>query len=153
MNSCSLLLENDSMLDVDEFALETCVELICAEEPGNFFYEISLLLCSDQAMRRYHFKYRGSDSITDVLSFITYESPPEQENGDKATRVCDIIIDINQIDRQKGNQSFDEELRDVFIHGLLHLMGYDHIKPEDRIIMHDKEQYYRQKVEDTLASG
>ncbi len=62
-------------------------------------------------------------------------------------RICDIIIDIKQLFQQKGIRTLEEEYRAVLIHGLLHLVGYDHIRSADAEKMNKKEEYYLKQTQ------
>jgi probable rRNA maturation factor len=80
--------------------------------------EFALVLVSDPAMRRYSRRYRGKDSPTDVLSF-------PGEDG----YLGDILISADTAHRQaleSKTLDFETNLRRLALHGLLHLMGYDH---------------------------
>ncbi|MGC9361893.1 MAG: rRNA maturation RNase YbeY [Candidatus Syntrophosphaera sp.] len=142
MSECHFNLINDSGANLDEKRLRRCAEVVCAGERAQGECEINLQICTDGEMRQYNRLYRGDDSITDVLAFSA-----EDENlikpGD-GSLPCDIIIDINQLDRQKGTNKLEDELMEVFIHGLLHAFGYDHIRRQDRNIMEEKEIAYKQ---------
>jgi rRNA maturation RNase YbeY len=100
-------------------------------------------------MQKHNKTYRGHGAITDVLCFAAEKPAASCFESAQPELVCDIIIDINQIDRQKGHKTLDEELLDVFIHGLLHGFGYDHIRRQDQITMMEKEIYYKNMMEGT----
>ncbi len=82
----------------------------------------TVALISDDAMRRYHRTYAGRDGATDVLSF-PYEAepwePPEESYAG------DVLISVETADRQRRG-SLERELKLLSLHGLLHLLGYDH---------------------------
>lgn len=103
--------------------------------------ELSILLVDDSRMRRLNHKYRGIDRTTDVLSF------PQMQDArckmqDKKNRVScivnheslaglvlgDVVINLQAAKRQAPEHglSFNEELRWLLVHGVLHLIGYDH---------------------------
>lgn len=113
-------------------------------------YEISVLYCNDEDMKRYNKQYRGSNSITDVLSFS--EVLPGVD-GSYRSYLCDIIIDINYISANKGLNEFYSSLDAVFVHALLHLLGYDHMNTKEKEIMETKEQYYLQEIRGLDQSG
>lgn len=147
MKTCAFNLINHSELALDLSRLKRCAEIISSAEQPSACCEINLLLCTDEEMRRYHRLYRGCDAVTDVLSF-TAEAGPLQPGQDCLDVLShDIIVDINQIDRQKGTNSFEKELLAVFTHGLLHIFGYDHIRQQDRNIMQQRELYYSHLME------
>jgi probable rRNA maturation factor len=83
--------------------------------------EVELILCDASAIRDLNSVYRGRDSATDVLSFPLEGNLPHQPLGT-------IVISMDHV-RQKAEElshSEEEELSLLFIHGLLHLLGYDH---------------------------
>lgn len=81
-------------------------------------YEISLLLTDDETIRQLNKEYRNKDKSTDVLSF-----PMEDE-----IMLGDIAISVDTAKRQaeEAEINIDRETAFLFIHGLLHLLGYDH---------------------------
>lgn len=79
----------------------------------------SVVLVSDAAMKRYNSTYAGKDRPTDVLSF-----PAGDSEGDEPY-LGDIIISVETADAQRS-ASLDDEIRILCLHGILHLMGYDH---------------------------
>ena len=81
-------------------------------------YEISLLLTDDEIIRQLNKEYRNKDKSTDVLSF-----PMEDD-----IMLGDIAISVDTAKRQaeEAEINFDRETAFLFIHGLLHLLGYDH---------------------------
>ena len=139
---------NNTDIELDEAFIKDCVTKLCETETTDYSFEVNLLVCVDSEMREYNRMYRGQDSITDVLSFTTI--PNESYSP---IRLFDIIIDINQLDRQKGTQSLNKELSDVIIHSLLHCFGYDHIRKDDIIAMRTKENYYQNLMDGVKTSG
>lgn len=77
--------------------------------------EFSTVLVSDRGIRYYNRRYRGVPEPTDVLAF-----PMGEESY-----LGDILISVETADRQRRN-SLHTELKVLVLHGLLHLMGYDH---------------------------
>lgn len=77
----------------------------------------SLVLVSDPAMKRFNSQFAGKSEPTDVLSF-----PADLE---AESYLGDIIVSVESADLQRKG-SLDTELRILALHGLLHLMGYDH---------------------------
>jgi probable rRNA maturation factor len=77
---------------------------------------VALCLVSDRAMRALNRRYRGKDAPTDVLSF-----PSDAPFGD-------IVISVDSAARQakEAGHSTGREIRILFLHGYLHLLGYDH---------------------------
>jgi len=78
---------------------------------------------SDNKMTELNTAYKGKKSTTDVLSF-----PNEAEKFEEADSLGDIVISVEQAARQaKSNRlSVEREIKQLMLHGLLHLCGYDH---------------------------
>lgn len=80
----------------------------------------TVVLVSNAAMRRFNRQFAGLNETTDVLSF-----PAGQEGAGEDSYLGDILISVEMAERQKRT-TLDQELRVLTLHGLLHLMGYDH---------------------------
>lgn len=91
---------------------------------------ITVTYVTDEEIRRLNRMYRQKDAVTDVLSFA---SGMPGETGD----VGDIIVSFPQAERQalayseNGVADVELECTDLVIHGVLHILGYDHERPED----------------------
>jgi probable rRNA maturation factor len=97
--------------------------------------ELSVLLTDDREIRSLNRAYRGKDAATDVLSFAQYEAAGAELHrggGAGAARpllpLGDVVISVETAARQAQalGQSVAARLRVLLIHGLLHLLGYDH---------------------------
>ncbi len=91
--------------------------------------EISILLTDDTAIRGLNRQYRERDAATDVLAF-----PQEAEDNFSSHLLGDVVVSVETAQRQAAEHhlSLDEELVLLLIHGLLHLLGYDHeTSPEE----------------------
>jgi probable rRNA maturation factor len=84
---------------------------------------------TDEVIRQYNRDYRGYDKPTDVLSFRTDHVEPLRGAEDESHYLGDILISLetayNQA-RKSSTLTFDVNVRRLLLHGLLHLMGYDH---------------------------
>lgn len=100
--------------------------------PPNSF--VNLELTNDGSIKQLNKKYLGRNEITDVLSFTA--------NIPGVNLIGDIIIDTNVAKNQKEDRTFTEELQILFLHGLLHCLGCDHISATDKKIMDAKEKKY-----------
>ncbi|MCH9739872.1 MAG: rRNA maturation RNase YbeY [Epsilonproteobacteria bacterium] len=109
-----LNIENTTTLDINQQTLETIASTLTPRE-------IDLTICYNLTIQNYNCEYRGKDQPTDVLSF-----PLDGEF--KHLPLGSIVISadyVQQVSQQLGH-SLDDELSLLFIHGLLHLLGYDH---------------------------
>ena len=101
---------------------------------GQMDATVSVLLCDDAFIHELNKTYRGVDKPTDVLSFAMNEG--EYIEGD-AEALGDIVISINTATKQAPalKHSTTEEVTSLLIHGLLHLLGYDHQDKSDEVKM------------------
>lgn len=96
--------------------------------------ELSVLLVDNETIRTFNNEYRGKDSATDVLSFPQEESGDPQEpqivGGPSGRLLGDVVISVEQaiFQAKEYGHSVERELSFLAIHGLLHLLGYDHEK-------------------------
>lgn len=99
--------------------------------------ELSLVLVNDTYIRNLNWKYRRKDSATDVLAFSMRDS-----RGLSGSILGDVVISVETAKREarKRKKDFQEELDLYFVHGILHLLGYDDEKPRARKKMKEKEK-------------
>ena len=97
-------------------------------------YEFSILLTNNKKMKKLNFKFRNKNKTTDVLSF------PLKYIKNKKTYIGDIAISYEIINQRSKLSNFFMEFDKIWIHGFLHLIGYDHKKSKDFKKMQKKEQ-------------
>ena len=104
----------------------------------------TILLSSDKEIKRLNKKFRKKNCSTDVLSFPFYRKNEFKKkiNNQKEIYLGDIIINLNKIDNKKGKVNFILELNKLWIHGLIHLFGYDHKKDKDFNVMSKIEKKF-----------
>ena len=98
--------------------------------------DLSIALVGPGRIRKLNKKYRGKNRMTDVLSF--------PDNG-----LGEIVICLREVKKnaKKFGSSFKKELSTCLIHGILHLLGYDHEKSVEEVKkMRDREEYYLSQV-------
>jgi len=109
-------------------------------------YEVSLVFTDSETVKQLNRDYRGIDEPTDVLAFnmlpqkgadSSFALPP-----DGVTRIGEVIISYPQAAEQAKEQghSPERELALLIIHGILHLLSYDHEEPEEESEMREKER-------------
>jgi probable rRNA maturation factor len=89
--------------------------------------EVSILLTNDHRMKVINKTYRNKNVTTDVLSFPMNESSHDVVPGEE-TLLGDIVINVHMSKRRASvsREAFSSVVRQLLIHGLLHLIGYDH---------------------------
>lgn len=119
-----LLINNNSNLNIDEHFFYT-LSLVTLDKISYPLEaaEISLKLTDDEEMRKLNKKHRSLDKTTDVLSFPMNETKNIEENI-----LGDIVISVDTLRKQakKYDMTINDELAFLYVHGLLHLLGYDH---------------------------
>lgn len=95
--------------------------------------EVSVLLTDDEGITILNRDYRGIDGPTDVLSFSQLEGEEEFAPDEEENVLGDIVISVETARRQaeEAGKSVEEEIDMLLVHGLLHLLGYDHAEEAD----------------------
>jgi probable rRNA maturation factor len=107
-------------------------------------WEVSFLVCDAARIRQLNSDYRGIDDATDVLSFLPDNSAPDRTDPETTVYAGDIVISPEVVEAQSRefNTPYEEELRRVITHGLLHLYGYVHstndFSSEPMLILQEK---------------
>jgi probable rRNA maturation factor len=102
--------------------------------------DLSVAFISSAEIKKANKKYRNKNKPTDVLAF---------EPNAKISNLAEVIIcpEVVRENAKKFGVTFKQELLKVFIHGVLHVCGYDHEKSmRDSEIMEEKEKYYISKI-------
>ena len=97
---------------------------------------IDLFLIDSETMRKLNRKYRKKNKATKVLSFATPLNFPSDSLGE-------FYLDPKYIEKK------DENLTYMMVHGVLHILGYDHVRTRDRIVMERKEAALISKISRT----
>ena len=123
---------------------------ICNSFPKKYKFlnkkiSLSLLLSNNQNIKKLNRNFRNKNKSTDVLSFPINKKIRLL----KKTYIGDIIISYNFIDKPKTQslRLFKKKLIKTFIHGFLHLLGFDHIKNKDyKIMLKEEERIYQSVI-------
>ena len=104
--------------------------------------EVSLVLTDDSYIHELNRDYRGVDRPTDVLSFAQNEGEQVEAAEEAEELLGDVIISLETAQRQalEYGHGFDREVSFLTVHGVLHLLGYDHMEEDDRTVMRGKEE-------------
>lgn len=106
--------------------------------------EVSVTLTDDAHIHVLNRDYRGVDRPTDVLSFALTESEePAIIDAPCSVLLGDLVISLERAAAQaeEYGHSFLRELSFLTVHGMLHLLGYDHIEEEDRLEMEEEQRH------------
>jgi probable rRNA maturation factor len=119
--------------------LERIAERTCRAEGLKGVVELSVLFCDDPFIQELNKEYRDTNKPTDVLSF-----GQEGHTPPGFAALGDVVISLETVERRCAGdrQRMNKEARLLFCHGLLHLLGYDHARVEDRQRMTAKQAEY-----------
>lgn len=148
--------EASAKLDFDYENLINKVVMECLDyEDCPYETEISIILTDDDEIKIINKQFRGLDNPTDVLSFpaLEYNSPGNFSDAEKDESsyfnpetgeliLGDIVVSVDRAISQANEygHSLMREIGFLIAHSMFHLMGYDHINDEDRIIMEEKQK-------------
>ena len=130
---------NESEAEPPEARLETLFdELMAGENAGEWSSQVNLIIIDDGRMQQLNHQYRQKDQTTDVLSF-NIDDPEESDSV-----LGEVYISLPVATRQASEYgtSLTDEIRRLFVHGLLHLLGYDHQEKTDAPKMLLAEEKY-----------
>ena len=110
--------------------------------------ELSVTLTDDNHIHELNKKFRGIDRPTDVLSFAFRESDEPEILNQQVEILGDVIISLERAKVQAENfgHSYLREVIFLTVHGLLHLLGYDHIEDADRVEMEREQDFIMSKL-------
>lgn len=128
---------NETSYKIDEKLLS-----LIAEKTENILnlqknYSVSIVFIESDEIQKINREYRNIDKATDVISFALLDSDNMYENMEVENELGDIFINIDAVQEQAKRYEHSEkrELGFLFGHGLLHLLGYDHIEKEEEKVM------------------
>lgn len=123
----------------NKLLLRTFLSSIFAEE-GVDFKSVSYIFCTDNYLLKLNQEYLKHDTFTDILTFTL--------SGTSLPIISEIYISVDRVDEnaKKLNESYENELHRVMIHGILHLCGYDDHSKNEKALMRSKENYYLRKI-------
>jgi len=109
----------------------------------------TLLLSNTKVIKKLNSKFRKKNKSTDVLSFPFYNKKnlKKKIKNEKEIYLGDIIINLNKIRSKKNIKNFKLEFDKLWIHGLVHLFGYDHKKEKDYRKMSVVEKNYLKYIQ------
>lgn len=118
-----VFIANEQELSVDEPSLSGLARHVLDKEGLDESVELSILLIGADHIRRLNARFAGNDYATDVLSFPMMDDEEANES-----MLGDVVLcpEIARANAEKLDHSLDRELNVLLVHGILHLLGYDH---------------------------
>ncbi|WP_214824476.1 rRNA maturation RNase YbeY [Exiguobacterium algae] len=135
------LLTQDQV-ELVEAVLAHAAQLEDVEEPS----ELSVTFLTNEEIHDINREWRGKDAPTDVISFAFDEMGEEEMDfmldEDEPHLLGDLVISVERCREQAADygHSFERELGFLAIHGFLHLLGYDHMTPEEEAVMTARQE-------------
>jgi probable rRNA maturation factor len=119
------------LLEVD--ILEKTATAVLNRLPPAQEHALTLVITGDQEVRDLNHQYLGIDEETDVLAFPAGEIDPDEE----VLYLGDVIISYPRAVQQAmaAGHKVEAEIQLLVVHGILHLLGYDHLDPGDKTAM------------------
>lgn len=103
--------------------------------------ELGILITDDATVHELNRRYADEDKPTDVLSFSLREGE-EFVSPDETERLGEVIISLDTAKRQaeEAGRPLEAEVAHLLVHGILHLLGYDHAEQDDERVMRGREE-------------
>ena len=134
----SIDISNESGVEADDASLVRLATFALDQLRIHPLAELSILLVDEDTMSAYHEKYLGEPGPTDVLSFPMDElRPPTDGEEPPMGLLGDIVLcpAVTERQAQEHQRTASEEAEYLLVHGLLHLLGYDHASSEEHAEM------------------
>ena len=154
--------ETGDTLDFDYESMRTSViEATAEEEHCPYEFEVNVTFTDNEGIRQINREFRELDMPTDVLSFpmVSYERPGdfsglEQDSASNfhpetgELLLGDIVISLERAreQAQEYGHSLQREICFLAAHSMLHLLGYDHMEEQERIVMEQKQEKVLQSL-------
>ena len=136
-----------SELPNEEKLIKEVVSRVLEEEKVLPEVDVYITLTNNEEIHKINKEYRDVDRPTDVLSFPMYERDEiaglKNDTDDEIEKILgDIIVSIEKVRAQaeEYGHSFERELAYLVTHGMLHLLGYDHMIEEEKAVMRKREE-------------
>lgn len=136
-----------SELPNEEKLIKEVVSRVLEEEKVLSEVDVYITLTNNEKIHKINKEYRDVDRPTDVLSFPMYERDEiadlKNDTDDEIEKILgDIIVSVEKVREQaeEYGHSFERELAYLVTHGMLHLLGYDHMIEEEKAVMRKREE-------------
>ena len=141
--------------------LQSVAEQVLVAQGADIGAELGLFITDQAKVQQLNLSYLGRDEPTDVLAFSMLPEPPAAGETQKdtplfvvppdgVTRLGEVIISYPQavVQAEEHRHSVKKEIAILIIHGVLHLLGYDHDKPEPERQMRTREAEILSRIEE-----
>jgi probable rRNA maturation factor len=132
---------------IEPSILETAAQetLRYAKTPADV--DLTIVLTGDEQLHKLNLQFLGVDAPTDVLSFPASDPDPDTN----CPYLGDILISVERAQAQTVGHSIQDELQLLVVHGVLHLLGYDHAEEGEKAEMWEIQKEVLKKLGNALA--
>lgn len=132
-----LIAIDDRQTDTVDIEALTALARACLVGEGVVDAELSISFVTEDEIADLHRRYLQQDGPTDVLSF-----PLDDEEGEEGLRVLGDVVIAPAVAARNNPDDPGSELRLLLVHGILHLLGHDHMEQADRATMWARQERY-----------
>lgn len=146
----AIFVSNESGDDVDEHALVALARFVLDQAGIDPLVELSVLLVDVETMAQLHERWMGEPGPTDVLAFpmdelsgqADFAADADDDGLSSPALLGDVVLcpRVAAEQAREHGHSRDDELHLLAVHGVLHLLGYDHAEPEPEREMFDRQR-------------
>ncbi len=135
INNINLIVKCDSKISINKKCIKEGIKKILEKEDQSNL-DINIIFVDNKQIKDINLEYRNKNYSTDVISFPF--------NDEKKLFGGDIFISLEKVkeNAKKYGISFRNELKRILVHGVLHILGYDHIKTKQKKEMFKKQENY-----------
>jgi len=149
---------NESGWEMDEQAVLDAARYALQRLRIHPLSELSVIVVDADAMEQLHMQWMDLPGPTDVMSFPMDELRPGKDDEEPSQGLLGDIVLCPEVAKKQAEEaptkhSMDEELQLLTVHGVLHLLGYDHADPEEEAEMFGLQNELLRDWRDQLASG
>lgn len=139
-----ILIQNNQRITAQLRRIQSVARRLLRAEGQAEDTEVSILLTDDAYIAQLNSQYRHVEGPTDVLSFSQTEGDDEPIPGMEDNVLGDVVISVETAQRQAAEQanSLESEMDMLLVHGLLHLLGYDHAEPDEERVMFARQDEF-----------
>ncbi len=152
-NMIEIKYQDGRMKKVNDKLVKQVIKTVLELEGICHDVDVYVTFMNNEEIHKINKEYRNVDRSTDVLSFPMFEREEiqnlkEQKKGDIEEILGDILISIPKVKEQaeEYGHSFERELSYLVTHGMLHLLGYDHMEDDEKKIMREHEEAVLKKL-------
>jgi probable rRNA maturation factor len=146
-----LIKNSQTKIKVNETKIKKYAQA-CLDQIGYPDFDLGIWLTTNATIKKYNNSYRNKNKATDILSFPFHQLNPGQkikalDSSDK--NFGDIIISLEFVQKdapKRWGQTFEQRMPILIVHGICHLLGYDHENDADYKVMHKQETALLKKI-------